>query len=91
MDRTDTLLEAIALSSPDGRMSKRARAAASERLRVALFGPAGLAGPKLPDPPTRAEQLRRRAATLRDLAARGMRRRAYTAAAERLEREAAKA
>ena len=38
----DTMVEAIALSSPSGRMSRRARKAADERLRLALFGPDGL-------------------------------------------------
>lgn len=39
MTRYDTMSDAIALSSPSGRMSKRARKAATDRLAVALFGP----------------------------------------------------
>lgn len=34
----DTMSDAIALDSPNGRMSKRAKDAASRRLAVALFG-----------------------------------------------------
>ena len=35
----DTMSDAIALSSPSGRMSKRARKAAQDRITMALFGP----------------------------------------------------
>ena len=35
----DTMSEAIALSSPSGRMSKRARTQANKRLALMLFGP----------------------------------------------------
>lgn len=38
----DTMSEAIALSSPSGRMSKRAKIAAQNRLAEKLFGPGGL-------------------------------------------------
>src|SRR4051812_8870771 len=50
-DRTlDTMSEAIAMSSPSGRTSQRARDAATKRLGEALFGPGGLqkAGPVQP-------------------------------------------
>jgi hypothetical protein len=53
----DTMVDAIALSSPSGRMSKRARKAAEERLANALFGPgSGFAGF---NPPKTDEQKRR--------------------------------
>jgi hypothetical protein len=83
----DTMAEAIALGSPSGRMSGAARRRANERLRVALFGPEGL---RLPEPkqPTESEVLLRQAAQLRDLAARGMKPRAYLKKAIELEREA---
>ncbi len=35
----DTMSEAIAFSSPSGRMSKRARTQANKRLALMLFGP----------------------------------------------------
>lgn len=84
---SDTMIDAIALSSPSGRMSKRARKAAEERLRVALFGINGLPKPEHP-PEDAAIRLRRSAATLRDLAARGMHPRKYIREAIRLERQA---
>lgn len=80
----DTMLEAIALSSPSGRMSGRAWRAASERLRVKLFGPNGLQLPTTPQP-TRQESLLRQAKELRELAARGMKPRAYLKKAAELE------
>jgi len=80
--------EAIALSSPSGKMSKRARKRAEERLRVALFGPNGLQKPP-PKQWERKELLLHRARELRELAARGMKPRAYKRKAEELEREAA--
>jgi len=47
----DTMSDAIAIDSPNGRMSKRAHAAASARLASALFGPAGLKGVEtVPEP-----------------------------------------
>ena len=71
-DRTsDTMVDALALSSPSGRMSGRARKAAVKRLSVALFGPAGLAPPERPQEDPR-DALLRRARELRELAARGM-------------------
>jgi hypothetical protein len=39
------MVDAIAMSSPNGKMSGRASAAAGERLRVDLFGKKGLPGP----------------------------------------------
>src|SRR3990167_5968944 len=83
----DTMSEAIALSSPSGRMSERSKAAAQERLRVALFGPEGLQI-RGPSQPTEAEGLRAHAARLPDLAGRGMRARAFVKEAEMLERRA---
>lgn len=83
----DTMSEAIALSSPDGHMSKRARETAVKRHTEALFGPGGLAHPRGPDIPE-AVALRRRAQELRDLAARGMSPRKYVKQAERWEAEA---
>ena len=84
---SDTMIDAIALSSPCGRMSKSARNAAEKRLAVALFGPAGLIPAQRPDADPR-ESLLRRAKELRELAARGMSKRAFTREAERLEAQA---
>ena len=83
----DTMVEAIALSSPGGRMSKRARKAAERRLSVAIFGEYGLAHPSCPQPDKRT-QLLRQAAELRALADCGMKIRAYRHKAEQLEAEA---
>lgn len=85
---SETMGDAIALSSPSGRMSNRARKAAQERLRVALFGKEGLQRPSVPQP-TKRERLLAQAANLRDLAARGMRPRTFLRDAARLEAEAA--
>lgn len=82
----DTMSDAIALSSPGGRMSKRAKKQAEERLRKALFD--GLELPKRKQP-TRAEILRQHAARLRDLANRGMNTKLYNRKAEEAEQEAA--
>ena len=38
----DTMSDAIALSSPNGRMSKRARKQAEDRLEMTLFGKIGV-------------------------------------------------
>lgn len=78
--------EAIALSSPNGHMSKRARNAANERLRHALFG-AGLQKAPVPQP-TEREALLRQAADLRALAARGVKPRAHIRKAQELEAKA---
>lgn len=88
-EMADLMSEAIALSSPSGRMSGRARRAADKRFDLALFGPNGLPWPSCQQP-TKAESLRRSAAMLRDLADRGMKPRAYAKEAERLEAEADK-
>lgn len=88
----DTMSNAIALSSPSGRMSKRARRAAEKRLHDALFGtePYSLKGEDKPPTPTEsAARLRNYAAFLRGLADRGMRPRVHRREAERLDREAA--
>lgn len=84
----DTMIEAIAQSSPSGSMSKRARTAAQERLSTALFGEGGLQKPEVPQP-TESEALRRQAQELRGLAARGMKPKAYRAQADQLEARAA--
>ena len=83
----DTMSDAIALSSPSGRMSNRARLAAQKRLGLALFGPDGLQRTPTPQP-TEVERLRRRAAMLRDLAARGMSVRRFTREANAAEAQA---
>jgi hypothetical protein len=80
----DTMSDAIAMSSPSGRMSKRARAAAEERLRVALFGEHGLQRMECPQEAER-DNLLRRAKQLRGLADRGMKPRAYLKGAQKLE------
>ena len=80
--------EAIALSSPSGRMSKRARKAAEHRLFVALFGDGECLRPQLPVQPSECERLLEQAKKLRELAARGMCVRKYLREAERLEQEA---
>lgn len=82
-----TMSDAIALSSPSGRMSKRALVAAQKKLSLDLFGPNGLERPKCKQP-TEKESLLRHAAQLRDLAARGMRPRAFTKDAAMLEAKA---
>lgn len=88
----DTMSDAIALSSPSGHMSKRARAAADKQLSEALFGPGGLQ--RQPVSPATAKQQRaqllHQAAELRGLAVRGMRPRAHRKRAAELEAEAAK-
>ncbi len=83
----DTMVEAIALSSPSGRMSKRAKKAAQERLRVEIFGENGLEFPKVSQPDERTILLRQ-AKELRLLAQRGMKPRAYLKRAFELERQA---
>lgn len=80
----DTMSDAIAMSSPSGRMSKRAFKAASKRLHDALFGPEGLQREPTAQP-TERERLMAQAQRLRELAERGMKVRAYTKEANRLE------
>lgn len=75
--------------SPNGRVSKRSREAAMERVRKELF--ADIEDPQIFKPPTNAEKalsLRRTAENLRQLAARGMKPKAYVKAAAKLETEA---
>lgn len=84
----DTMSEAIALSSPSGHMSKRARLASEKRLSLALFGPAGLQQPKCPQP-SEKKRLLHRAKYLRDIAERGMSVRAFTREANKIEAQAA--
>ena len=86
----DTMSMAIAMSSPSGRMSKRANTAAERRLAIALFGENGLPRPgvnckPLPEKEGKLQQAKR----LRDLADRGMCVRKYRKEADRLEQEAA--
>lgn len=83
----DTMSEAIAISSPSGRMSKAARKRAVARLSKELFGEGGLQPPE-PEQPTKAESLRRQARELRELAKRGMKPRAYLMKAQELEAKA---
>jgi hypothetical protein len=81
----DTMSDAIALSSPSGRMSKRAGKTAQDRLRRNLFGPEGIPGPKKLQDIPRHEAFLSRAAMLRDLANRGMSARKYRKEADTLE------
>lgn len=82
----DTMSDAIAQSSPNGSMSGRARKAAQERLRQALFGD-GLRQAPVQQPSAR-EALLRQAADLRQLAAHGVKPRAHIRKAEELEAKA---
>ena len=83
----DTMSEAIALSSPSGKMSKRARDQANKRLAVKLFGKKGLQREPTPQPSEPA-RLRRHATELRGLAERGMAPRKHFAAAKKAEAKA---
>ena len=86
-DRTlNTLSDAIAVGSPSGHMSKHSKDVADERLRRALFGD-GLPYPTCQQPTARTALLAQ-AARLRALASKGMKPKAYTKEAERLEAEA---
>ena len=84
---SETMVEAIALSSPSGSMSKRSRKLANERLRISLFGESGLPKPTVQQP-TLSQSLLRQARELRSLAARGMKPRAYIKRAQQLEAQA---
>lgn len=79
--------DAIAIASPNGRMSERAKREAMRRLGDALFG--DFQPPSLPSQPTEIERLQREATQCRDLAARGMRPRAFVRQAEWCERRIA--
>ena len=83
----DTMSDAIAMSSPSGRMSRRAKEAATKRLSVALFGEAGLQREQTPQPSER-DKLLSQAARLRELAERGMNTKRYMREAGRLEAKA---
>jgi hypothetical protein len=78
------------LLSPSGHMSKRARKAAMARETARLFAEWGghMPAPNGPEQPSHKETCLRRAAQLRQLAARGMCVRKYIREAERLEAEA---
>lgn len=84
----NTMSEAIAGSSPSGRMSKRARKAFERRIHDALFGtePYDLKGET--SQPSMRVQLLAHAALLRDLAARGMSTRKFNREADRIEKQA---
>ncbi len=84
----DTMSEAIALSSPNGKMSKAAKARAEKRLGEALFDPGGMPAPQVAQP-SEIERLRRQAKELNELAERGMSPRKFKKEAARLEAEAA--
>lgn len=80
----DTMSEAIAIASPNGRMSKRTHDAACKRLSAALFGPDGLRREEVPQP-TERNRLLTQAKRLREMAALGMSPRKFTKEAARLE------
>ena len=86
--RGDTMADAIALSSPSGRMSKRARQAAERRLAEKLFGDIGDLRGERAQPDARAILIQQ-AERLEDLARRGMNRRKFTKEAARIRIEAA--
>src|SRR4030065_23491 len=67
----DTMSMAIEMSSPSGRVSKRASKAASKRLAFAMWGAEGLPKPTTKQP-TKYETLMRQAREFRELASRGM-------------------
>ena len=79
------------LLSPSGSMSKRARRAALKRDHDLLFPPGFWDKPEITESEkhaAEAAELRRSASTLRELAAKGMSRRKFLAAAARIEAEA---
>ena len=84
----NTMSDAIALSSPGGRISAVAKARAMKRLSVELFGPQGLKKAAVKQPAKKVRLLRQ-AAELRSLASRGMKPMAYRKRADELERQAA--
>lgn len=87
----DTMSMAIAMSSPSGRMSKRARVQAESALHAALFGSDYDLKGERPAPTVEEKRARliQRATELRQMAARGMQPRAFPKEAARLEAEAA--
>jgi hypothetical protein len=84
-----TMSEAISMSSPSGRVSKRSKDAALKRLSTELFGEGGLQR-STQKQPSKRESLLRQAKDLRDLAARGMSVKKFIRQAEMLEAQAAK-
>ncbi len=87
-EHDDPFVDILALGSPSGHMSRRALKAAQDRLGRQLF-PDGMPAPAGPAQPSVAAYKRQEAAQLRDLAARGMKPRAYMMKAAWLEAEAA--
>lgn len=87
----DTMSMAIAMSSPSGRMSRRARADAEKRLCVALFGTdCDLKGERpLPTIQEKHDRLLQRAKEMRHFASQGFGPRKHLIEAIRLEAEAA--
>ena len=83
----DTMSMAIEMSSPSGKMSKRAKLAADKKLKRALFGESGLIPIMLPQE-SKQKRNRRQAKELRELFDRGMRAKKYLKEADRLEDEA---
>ena len=83
----NTMSDAIALSSPSGRMSKRTRRAAEKKLFQDLFGDGSCLKPIFPTEEKKTRLLRT-ANELRGLAERGMCTKKYTREAERMEKEA---
>ena len=84
LDDLDRMSEAIALSSPNGRMSKAARFRAEKRW-VEKFGT--IPFPKLPQL-SKKERILNQAKNLREIAAKGMKSKAYLKKAQALEIEA---
>ena len=64
----DTMSDAIAASSPSGRISKRAKKAVSEALCMALFGKPEITIEDVKGPPIRQPTPKERASHLRELA-----------------------
>lgn len=89
MRSLDTMSDAIAISSPNGRMSKRSKEAFLKILRERLFPPGEDIFSNVRDPKPPAQRLREQAARLRELADRGMSTKKFNREADRLEREAA--
>jgi hypothetical protein len=83
----DTMSDAIALSSPSGKMSKTSRDAAEKRLGEKLFGEGGMPAPSHPQPLEQVS-LRRQAAELDRLAEGGMKPKAFRQDAENLRKRA---
>jgi hypothetical protein len=80
---SDTMADAISMSSPNGRVSKSAKQRALKALSAKLFGPEGLQPEAIKEDPSLA--LYRAAARLRQLAASGMSPRKHLREAEKLE------